>query len=439
MEQEVNKREGFGSKLGFILSTIGFSVGVGTLWRFPYVCGTYGGGLYLLTYIAFMVIIGIPLFSAEVSIGLASRRTPVKAYISLSGKKPWGLVGVFNMMCIIFVIGYTIPVYGWILQYIAATAKGSLNGMNTEQVAQYFTNVSGNYPLMFFWIGVNILLTILVVKNSLQSGIEKISKVLLPSLAVIMVFLVIFDMRLDGAVDGLKFFFSFDFESFGMESILSALGQTFFSLGIAMAVGLVFGSYQKEGEINVVKNSTIITSAVIFVAVMAGMMIFPMVYAFGLEPQAGPGLTFIVMPNVFNQMLGGRILGCLFYIAFFIAAFSSGISGWETVIGFLMEQFNLTRFKAMVGTFLLVCVIGIPATLSDNLFNLFDLLTNNVFLTLGALFMSIFVGWIWGIDNFLKTAGIEQNKGLSLVLRIFIKYVAPVVILIFSLANLGII
>lgn len=223
-----------------------------------------------------------------------------------------------------------------------------------------------------------------------------------------------------------------------MDTILTALGQVFFSLGIAMAVALVFGSYQKEGELNVVKNSAIISIAVIFVAVLAGMMIFPMVYSFGLDVTEGPGLVFVVMPNVFNQMAGGVIWGTLFYIAFFIAAFSSGIAGWEAVMGFLMDQFGITRKKALWGTLVLVCIVGIPATISTQAFNLFDMVTNNAFLTVGAFGMSVFVGWIWGIPNFLKTIGIHEQSIGAKCLGFIIKYLSPIVIVVFSLTLFGI-
>lgn len=434
------KRDTFSSRLGFILATIGFSVGVGTLWRFPYICGEYGGGLFLLTYIVLMFAIGIPLFSAEVSLGLASRKSPVGAYKAL--EKPgvkWHIAGYFHMICIVLVIGYTIPVYGWILHYIFATAKGTFVGMESGQVAQYFAAFSGNHLLVFAFIMINVVLTALIVKNNLQQGIEKIAKVLLPSLAVIMVILVIVGLRLDGAAKGVKFIFTLDFDSFSFEGVLTALGQTFFSLGIAMAVAMIFGSYQKEGKINVVKNSAIISVSVIFVAIMASLMIFPMASAFDLEMSTGPGLTFITMPNVFNEMAGGRLWGTVFYIGFFIAAFSSGIAGWEAVMAFMMDQFHVSRIKALCLTFLLVMMIGIPALLSDYMFNLFDLLTNNVFLILGSLAISIFVGWIWGIENMARVCGFGRDTRLYHFMSVMIKYVSPITIVILCLTLFGVI
>lgn len=435
-----NKRDTFSSRLGFILATIGFSVGVGTLWRFPYICGEYGGGLFLLTYIVLMFLIGIPLFSAEVSLGLASRSSPVGAYKALEKPRTkWHVAGYFHMICIVLVIGYTIPVYGWILNYIFATAKGTFVAMDSSQVTQYFTDFSSDHLVVFGFIMVNVFLTALVVKNNLQQGIEKIAKVLLPSLAIIMVILVVVGLRLPGAVSGLKFIFTLDFASFSFEGVLTALGQTFFSLGIAMAVAMIFGSYQKEGEIDVVRNSMIISISVIFVAIMASLMIFPMASAFDLEMASGPGLTFITMPNVFNEMAGGRIWGTVFYVGFFIAAFSSGIAGWEAVMAFIMDQFHLNRIKALGITFVLVMVIGIPALLSDYMFNLFDMLTNNVFLILGSLAISIFVGWVWGIDNMAKTCGFGKDSWLYRFMSVMIKYVSPITVIILCLTLFGVI
>jgi len=286
---------------------------------------------------------------------------------------------------------------------------------------------------------INAVLTALVVKNNLQSGIEKISKVLLPSLAVIMIVLVFVGLSLPGSHAGLKFIFTFDFDSFSMEGVLTALGQTFFSLGIAMAVAMIFGSYQKPGELNVVKNSTIVSLSVIFVAIMASLMIFPMASAYGLEMSSGPGLTFITMPNVFNTMPAGRLWGTLFYIGFFIAAFSSGIAGWEAIIAFLMDHFHLTRGKALFGTFAVTMVICIPALVSDYMFNLFDLLTNNVFLILGALAICIFGGWIWGMKNIARTCGIKEGSALYRFMSIIIKFAAPVIIVILCLTWFGLI
>lgn len=435
-----NNRDTFGSRLGFILATIGFSVGVGTLWRFPYICGEYGGGLFLLTYIILMLVIGIPLFSAEVALGVATRKSPVGAYKSLerAGTK-WHIAGYFHMICIVLVLGYTIPVYGWILNYVFQTAKGTFTGMDSGQIADYFSLFTSNHLLVLGFMLLNVVLTALVVRKNLQQGIEKIAKVLLPTLAIIMIVLVIVGMRLEGASEGIKFIFSLDFEAFSLESILTALGQTFFSLGIAMAVAMIFGSYQKEGEINVVKNSLIVSISVIFVAIMASMMIFPMASAFNLEMSSGPGLTFITMPNVFNEMSGGRIWGTVFYIGFYIAAFSSGIAGWEAVMAFLMDQFKVSRIKALGIAFVLVMLVGIPALLSDYLFNLFDMLTNNVFLILGSLAISIFVGWIWGIPNLAQVCGIRKGGTLYRFLEIMLKYISPVIVVILCLSLFGII
>ena len=434
------KRDTFGSRLGFILATIGSSVGVGTLWRFPYICGEYGGGLFLLTYIIMMLVIGIPLFSAEISMGLASRKSPVDAYKTL--EKPgakWHIAGYFHMICIVLVVGYTLPVYGWILYYIFATAKGTFIGMDSQQIVEFYSAFTGNHLLVFGMILINCLLTALVVRNNLQQGIEKISKVLLPTLAVIMIVLVIVGLRLDGAMEGVRFIFTLDFDSFSLESILTALGQTFFSLGIAMAVAMIFGSYQKEGELNVTKNSLIVSTSVIFVAIMASLMIFPMASAFGLEMSSGPGLTFITMPNVFNTMTGGVLWGTIFYIGFFIAAFSSGIAGWEAIMAFLMDRFGVSRIKALGITFVLVMIIGIPALLSDNMFNLFDMLTNNVFLILGALAISIFVGWIWGMDKMAETCGIRKDSLQFKFLSVMIKYLSPIIVIILCLSLFGVI
>ena len=432
------KRDNFSSRLGFIISTIGFSVGVGTLWRFPYVCGVYGGGLYLLTYIFFMVVIGIPLFSAETSIGFASKSTPIKAYQKLSGKKAWGLLGVVNMLCIIVILGYTHVVYAWVLNYGYNTMVGTFAGMGSEQTSAYFDAFTGNFPQVFFWMIVVFTLSILVVRNNLQAGLERVCRILLPALVVIMIGIIIYGLQLPNALQGLVFLFSFNFEDFGIEAILSALSQAFFSLGVAMAVCLVFGSYRKDDGSSIFKNSAIVSIAVIFIAILAGSMVFPMVYSYGFEPAAGPSLAFIVMPAVFGDMpVVGQAVGAFFFLAFFLAAFSSGLSTWECIIAWLMDQFGFSRMRSVWITLAMAVVMGIPCALSMTVFNNFDLVTNNYLLTSGAFFMSIFVGYVWGMDNFLKCAGIK-SKVLAAVLTVIIKFVAPVTIIIFTLASFGV-
>ncbi len=423
------KRDGFGSRLGFLISTIGFSVGVGTFWRFPYVCGMNGGGLYLLTYILFMIIIGIPLHASEVSIGLASQKSPVGAYTCLSNKKYWKLAGYLNIICLVTIAGYTLSVYGWIFHYIYATVTGTFTNLNSTEIKNYFNEVSHNIPVISISILVYIGLTMLVVKNNLKNGIEKIGKILLPILVIIIIVMIINGLRFDNAIEGLKFFFMLDFENFSFNSVLSALGQAFFSLGTGMAVSLIFGSYQNGNNVKVVKNSTIVCLSVIFIAILAGMMIFPMVFAFNLTPDEGTGLTFIVMPNVFNQMKGGIFWGTLFYIAFAIAAFISGLAGWEGIIRFLIDEFNISRRKAIFITSILILTIGFVTILSDDLFRIFDLIANNYLLMIGSLLISIFVGWIWGIDNFIKISGIS-NRFVQYMLKLIIKYICPITIFI---------
>ena len=435
---DIAKRDTFTSKLGFVISTIGFSVGIGTLWRFPYLCGEYGGGLFLLTYILLMVGVGIPLFSSEITLGMITRQSPVGAYKILAKHKAWQITGWCNMISIVFVIGYTVPVFGWIIHYFYATVMGTFVGMDSRDTAGYFISTISNYQLVFLMIAINIALTMLVVRNSLQKGIELLAKILLPALAVIIIILICVGLSLPNSGKGLVFFFTPDFENYTFKSVLAALGQTFFSIGIAMAVGLIFGSYKKEGEIDIVKNTTIVVSSVIIAAIMAGCMIFPLAAAFGLPMGAGPGLTFITMPNVFNQMAGGILWGAIFYVAFYIAAFTSGIAGWEAVIAFLMDQFGLTRTKAMFGTLLLVCMVGIPATLSDVMFNLFDMLTNNVFLVTGAFLMTIFVGWVWGMDKLAQAAGIKNDTAVYYFFLVSIKFIAPIIVIVFSLTLFGI-
>lgn len=433
------QRDSFGSKLGFIMSTIGFSVGVGTLWRFPYICGEYGGGLFLLTYIVLMLGIGLPLFTAEIGLGRATRQSPVGAYRAIKPGTAWPLTGYFNMLCILFVISYTLPVYAWILHYLWATPLGVFKGLTSEQIAQYFGDMTTDYGKLWPMVVVNLVFIMLVERNQLQKGIEKLAKILLPALAVIMIALAGLALSFEGSAAGLKFLFYLDFDSFSFKSVLVALGQTFFSLGVAMAVALVFGSYQHDHDTGLVKNSVIITSSVIFVAILSGLMIFPIAAAFNLEMAGGPGLTFITMPNVFNMIPGGQLWGGLFYFAFYIAAFTSAIAGWEAVIGFLMDQYKVSRTQALFITLGLVLIIGVPSTISMDIFGQLDMVTNNILLMAGALAMTIFIGWVWGIDKLAQTGYFQNKLGLVAFFSIAIKFIAPILIVVLALNLFGII
>ena len=437
MEDKKN-RDVFSSRIGMILSTVGFAVGVGNLWRFPYITGTYGGGTFLLFYFIVLFLIGIPLLTAEISLGVATRSTPVGAYEKISPKSKWHLNGYVHMLAITLIAGYTMPVGGWILHYLFRSSTGYFNTMSAGQIGVYFDEFIANGPQVLLLAYLVLLLILIIVPRGLQKGLEKVSTVLLPALFVIMIIISIKGLTLPNSIEGLKFYLTPDFSKFTLEGASAAVSQMFYSVGIGMAASLIFGSYlpdnQREG---IAKNAVQISLTDTGVAILAGFMIFPTLFSFGLEPGQGPGLVFVTMPNVFNSMGGGQIWGTLFYICFFIAAFTSFVSGAEAVIGFIVDQFNYTRKKAMVVYVILMLIIVTPSALSMDIFNKIDFFENGIVLPLAALIMSIFVSRIWGMENFFEIAGIKSEL-LKKYMTFSIKYLCPLIIIFLALISLGI-
>jgi NSS family neurotransmitter:Na+ symporter len=421
--------EKFSSLFGFLMVIIGFAVGVGSLWRFPYIAGSNGGAVFLFVYLILIIAIGIPLLSAEISMGFATQKTAVDAYKALAPGKKWYLASLIHIAAALFIVSYTVPIYAWILNYIFRTATGFFASMDTAAISSYFAEFTADYPTVFIFAAINWLLLMRVVSGGLQNGVEKISKFLLPMLAVIMIIIISVGVTIPGAGDGVRFLLKPDFSGFTFKSLLEALGMSFFALGIGMLGAMVFGGYIENRSENICRSSSIICLSIIFAGVAAGFMIFPMVFAFGLKPSAGPGLTFITLPNVFNKIAYGRFIGTLFYFGFYIAAFTSSIGVMESVVGTFRDIFGITRNRALVLSMILTVAIGVPSILSDKVFKTLDMITSDYLIVLGAFFISIFVGWVWGVEKFLDAINL-RNRYVRIWLKFGVKYVNPVVIII---------
>ncbi|MFA9424042.1 MAG: sodium-dependent transporter [Sedimentibacter sp.] len=436
---EKKEKVEFGSRFGMIIATIGFSVGVGNLWRFPYIVGSNGGGIFLLFYFLVVIVVGVPLLVAEFSIGAATSANPVRAYKMLAPNTKWHWNGLLHVSAAVLICAYTMPVYAWILYYVFNTATGSLSGLNAAEIETTFNSLVGNHQQVFFWAAINLGLTLLVVRNKLQNGVEKIAKILLPGLVIIMAIIIAKGMSLPNAIEGVRYFLTPDLSKFTFHSALAAVGQAFFSIGIAMAVGMLFASYMKEKDKDkLVESAIFVVSCDTLVAIAAGFMIFPSVFAFGLEPSSGPGLSFVTMPNVFNQMTGGVIWGVLFYLGFYFAAFTSNIAGWEVPISYFMQEHNFSRKKALAASTLIILAVEIPALWSMKIFTMIDYVESNFVLIIGAFLMTIFVGWVWGIDNFAEAARIK-SKFVKTLFGVLLKYVNPIIILVLALSQFGVI
>ena len=428
-------KEQFSSFFGFLMVCIGFVVGVGSLWRFPYVCGSNGGALFLVTYIILIIVICIPLLTAEMSIGFATKKTPAAAYKQLAPGKKWYFASYMHAATSLILNAYTITVYGTVLHYMFRTATGYFEGMKGQALADYYHSFAGSFSQQALWCLLSLVIVALILRGGLQGGVEKLSKYMLPVLAVIMVVLIVLGLRLPGAKEGIAFLLKPDVSSFGIEAVQAALGQAFFAVGIGMLSSMVFGSYIGNPKQNLVPSSTIICGGIVAAGLMAGSMIFPMVFAYGLEPSEGSGLTFITLTSVFAQISGGRIIGVLFYFGFFIAALTTMVGSLEGIIGFIRGIVDISRGKAMAITLALLVLLAVPSALSQSVFHIFDFIVSNILLVVGAFVISIFVGWVWGIENFLEAINVK-NKYIKMWLTVSIKFVSPIAIAIIFITQL---
>ncbi|MDR3295105.1 MAG: sodium-dependent transporter [Clostridiales Family XIII bacterium] len=433
--QEKESGEGFSSISGFLMVTIGFAVGVGSIWRFPYMLGENGGALFLIAYVVIIGVIGIPLLAAEISIGFKTQKSAVLAYSELAPGKLWYVGGYVHLVAGLLIISYTLPIYAWILKYLCVMLAGGFAGMDAGQVGDYFGAFTQKHVQVLLFALANIAVNALIISGGVKKGIERLTKILLPVLGVIMLILIVAGLRLPGAGAGVLFLLQPDPSKFNTGALNAALGQAFFAVGIAMLASMVFGSYIKNPKENIGKSASIICTALVCAGIMAGFMIFPVLFAAGLEPAAGPGLTFIALPNAFNAIPFGGVLGVLFFLGFYIAAVTSSAGVAESVVGLFIDQFRMSRKKAIAVTVLIMAVVGALCIFSDAVFNTLDLVENNYLLTLGALCIAIFVGWIWGADKFIEATNVK-SRFLRGWLKVCVKYVSPIVIIFIFVSGL---
>ena len=430
------ERERFSSKLGFFLSAIGFAIGIGSLWRFPYLVGKYGGGIFLLFYVLIIFGIAIPLFVLEMALGSASQKNPVGAYRELGKGKLWTLNGYLNVFAMQLLLGYTMPVAGWVTAYIFKTGAGTFQAMNPAQIGEYFGAFIGNAPEVIAWSAVTVVLVILIINRGLNKGLEFANSLCMPALFLILIVLIVRAVTLPGAKAGLVYYLRPDFSKFTAQAVYDCIGQAFFAIGVAMAAGIVFGSYLKQEQKSLVQQGIHIGTALTLAGFLSGLVIFPAVFAFGLEPAGGPGLTFVTMPNVFNKMPFGSFFGVLFYVLFYLAALSSWLGGAEAVVAAYREEFGLSRKTAVYVVGGVMFAIGCVSACSMKFFEAADSLLNNA-LIVGGLLLTLFVGWSWGMRRFFDEANV-QSSSTKTILTIIVKYIAPASIILLGLSMHGV-
>lgn len=443
-------RDVFSSKFGVIAAAAGSAVGLGNIWKFPYITGVYGGAAFLFVYLGFIALIGLPIMLSELTIGRKSKRNAFGAFKNLAPGSPWKLVGMLGVAAAFMILAFYGVVAGWSIDYVAKALSGSFSAKSPEEMGSMFLSFIENpvtpilYQLLF------MMMTMGIVIVGVKDGIEKYAKFLMPLLVVIIIVLDIRSVTLDGAMEGLKFLFSPDFSKLTGDGILSALGHAFFSLSLGMGTLITYGSYVDDKN-NLTITAIQVTLADTAIAILAGIAIFPAVFAFGIEPSSGPGLVFITLPNVFQQMPGGSFFSILFFLLLTVAALTSSISILEVVVAYFQEELKLKRNFSTLLAGILIAIVGVFCSLSMgvlkeytlfnlNLFDLLDWISANLLLPLGGLFISLFVGWYLGREKIAE----ELEKGAGVIpwlLTAFIflvKFVAPGAIAIVFLHGLGV-
>lgn len=442
------ERESFKSRLGFILVSAGCAIGIGNVWRFPYVAGENGGGLFVLFYLIFLVLMGIPVLTMELAVGRASRKSAVLGYKKLEKpKSKWHIHGWFCMLgCYLLMMYYT-TVSGWMTSYFYKFATGTFkSGMTSEQVSGVFSQLQSNPIEMVIWMAIITILGFLVCSRGIQKGIEKVSKVMMIALLVLILALAVNSILLSGAGEGLKFYLVPDFEKvseIGIGNIVSAaMNQSFFTLSLGIAAMEIFGSYMSKHN-TLPGESVKICALDTFVAIMAGLIIFPACFSYGVEPDQGPALIFITLPNVFVNMAGGRIWGTLFFLFMTFACFSTIIAVFENIISFCIDMFGISRKKSVVINAVIILIASLPCVFGFNIwsgFELFgqnvlgmeDFLVSNILLPVGSLIYLLFcvTKFGWGFDNYLTECNTGKGMKFARFLKPYFQFVLPVLVLI---------
>ena len=441
------ERETLKSRLGFILLSAGCAIGIGNVWKFPYIAGQGGGGAFVLFYLIFLVILGLPIMTMEFAVGRASRKSPVRAYQALEkpGQK-WHIHGYFTLIgCYLLMMFYT-TVAGWMLHYFYMTAAGKLAGLNAEQVAGKFTEMLASPATMTFWMVFVVVVSILVCAKGLQSGLERVTKGMMIALLLIMVVLAVNSLFMPGAKEGLSFFLVPDFarmqEVGVVNTLVSAMNQAFFTLSLGIGAMSIFGSYIGK-ERSLLGESVRIVVMDTFVAITAGLIIFPACFTYHVDQTSGPSLIFITLPNIFANMSMGRLWGSLFFLFMAFAAMSTVLAVFENIICCGMELTGCSRKKSSLVNLVLIILLSMPCVLGYNLwawdgFAVFggavldveDFLVSNLFLPLGSLVYLLFcvTRYGWGWQNYKKE--VNTGKGLKVQdwMRGYLTYVLPLIV-----------
>lgn len=445
----MEKRERFASRLGFILIAAGCSIGLGDVWRFPYITGQYGGGIFVLIYLLCIVVLGIPIMTMELAVGRASQKSIATSFKDMErdGQK-WHLIGYAGILGNYLLMMFYTTIAGWMLAYFYKFLLGQFNGLNTQQVGQVFTDLLDNPLAMILWMVITTVFCFGVCSLGLQEGVEKVTKVMMTLLFALIIMLIIKAVTLPNAGEGLKFYLLPDFQrmqEIGLwETIFAAMSQAFFTLSLGVGSMAIFGSYISKQR-SLFGESINIATLDTALSLLAGLIIFPACFAFGVDPGEGPGLVFVTLPNIFNAMGGGQIWGALFFLFMTFAAYSTVIAVFENILAFGMDLWGWSRQKsALINTFLMI-ILALPCILGFNVLKGFqplgegtmvldleDFILSYNLLPLGSLVYLLFcvTRFGWGFDNYLKEVNTGEGIKLPRAFKPYFQWVLPVIILI---------
>ncbi len=444
----MEKREKFSSRLGFILISAGCAIGLGNVWRFPYITGKYGGAAFVLIYLAFLVILGAPIMVMEFAVGRASRKSAARSFHVLEPKgSKWHLTGYAAIAGNYLLMMFYTTVGGWMLSYIVKMASGSFQGLTPDQVGGVFNDMLAQPGPLTFWMIVIVLLGFGICSMGLQNGVERITKIMMAFLFVILIVLCARSVTLEGAGAGLRFYLVPDFKKMAEnglgEAIFAAMGQSFFTLSLGIGAMAIFGSYISRDR-TLTGETVNICLLDTMVALMAGLVIFPACFAFGVDPGEGPGLVFVTLPNIFNQMAGGRFWGTLFFIFMSFAALSTIIAVFENIISFGIDLWGWSRKKSVLVNLVLILILSMPCVLGFNLWSGFaplgagstiqdleDFIVSNNLLPLGSLAYLLFCTsrYGWGWDKFIGEADAGNGIKFPKWARFYVSFILPLIVI----------
>ena len=449
------------NRMAFILAATGSAVGLGNIWKFPYIAGENGGGAFVLIYLLCIAAIGIPIMMAEIMLGRRGRQSPINTMRTLAAENgrpaSWAALGWMGVIAGFLILSYYSVIAGWALSYVFRTGSGMFVGATADGVDHIFTELVTDPERLLAWHTVFMVATMIVVARGVQHGLEKAVRYLMPMLFVLLIVLMFYAMTTGYFMQGVAFLFSPDFSKISANTILVAMGHAFFTLSLGMGAIMVYGSYLPK-NISIAKTSIIIAGADTAVALMAGLVIFPIVFANGLEPGSGPGLIFKTLPIAFGQMDAGILIGTLFFILLVFAAWSSSISLIEPAVAWMVENKGMSRVHASVWVGIATWIVGIGSVLSFNLwsantwtleigqnvlfkdktfFDVLDGLTANIMLPLGGLFIALFAGWLMHVESTKDELNTTENA--YAIWNVLVRYVTPVAVMIVFLRAIGII